>query len=56
MCISAFDLQNTKGLRERFIRVNPPPMDASFSFDDADAFLGNPTGILAPPHDTEDAT
>lgn len=46
--------ENTKGLRERFIRVDPPPMEASFSFDDADAFLGNPTGVLALSHDTED--
>ncbi|KAK0763365.1 hypothetical protein N5P37_002742 [Trichoderma harzianum] len=43
--------ENTKGLRERFIRVDPPPMQAPFSFDDANAFLGNPTGII----DTEDA-
>lgn len=42
--------ENTKGLRERFIRVDPPPMQAPFSFDDANAFLGNPTGII----DTED--
>ncbi|KKP00436.1 hypothetical protein THAR02_07466 [Trichoderma harzianum] len=43
--------ENTKGLRERFIRVDPP-LEASFSFDDADAFLGNTTNILAPPQDT----
>ncbi|UKZ56040.1 hypothetical protein TrVGV298_009865 [Trichoderma virens] len=46
--------ENTKGLRERFIRVNPPPMEVvSLSFNDADAFLGNSPGILAPPHYTE---
>ncbi|UKZ81781.1 hypothetical protein TrVFT333_009554 [Trichoderma virens FT-333] len=46
--------ENTKGLRERFIRVNPPPMVVvSLSFNDADAFLGNSSGILAPPHYTE---
>lgn len=37
--------ENTKGLRERFIRVSPPPIEASFTFDDANAFLGNPTDI-----------
>ncbi|KAL6791075.1 hypothetical protein J3E68DRAFT_411888 [Trichoderma sp. SZMC 28012] len=47
--------ENTKGLRERFIRVSPPPMQAPFSFDDANAFLGDTPGILAPPHDIEAA-
>lgn len=47
--------ENTKGLRERFIRVDPPPMQAPFSFDDANAFLGNTTGVIASTHDTEDA-
>ncbi|KAL7916891.1 hypothetical protein GGI35DRAFT_434229 [Trichoderma velutinum] len=47
--------ENTKGLRERFIRVNPLPMETPFFFNDADAFLGNPTAVLAPPHDTEAA-
>ncbi|KAL5084215.1 hypothetical protein Trisim1_012208 [Trichoderma cf. simile WF8] len=47
--------ENTKGLRDRFIRVSPPPMQAPFSFDDANAFLGDTAGILAPPHDIEAA-
>lgn len=41
--------ENTRGLRERFIRVDPPPVEASFTFNDADAFLTN----LAPPNETE---
>ncbi|UKZ68266.1 uncharacterized protein TrAtP1_009301 [Trichoderma atroviride] len=41
--------ENTRGLRERFVRVDPPPAEASFTFDDADAFLATP----APPNETE---
>lgn len=41
--------ENTRGLRERFVRVDPPPVEASFTFNDADAFLAIPV----PPNETE---
>ncbi|GAD96298.1 fungal Zn binuclear cluster domain containing protein [Paecilomyces variotii No. 5] len=36
--------EHTKGLRQRFVRIDTPPADFSFTFNDADAFLRNIPG------------